>query len=38
VNKWTIYQLWEYFKKKGEDPSVFWEAVKVCKYRVSLKG
>ncbi|XP_023340842.1 tubulin polyglutamylase TTLL4 isoform X2 [Eurytemora carolleeae] len=28
VNKWTIYQLWEYFKKKGEDPSVFWEAVK----------
>jgi len=28
VNKWSIYELWAYWKKQGRDPSTFWEDVK----------
>ena len=39
VNKWTIYQLWDYMKKEDNvDPEPFWEGVKDVVIKTLLCG
>ena len=37
-NKWSVYELWEWMKKRGEDPEPFWNRVKDVVIKTILCG
>ena len=38
VNKWSIYELWDWMREHGEDPEPFWDGVKDITIKTVLCG
>jgi hypothetical protein len=38
ANKWSIYELWDWFRERGEDPEPFWERTKDVIIKTILCG
>ena len=38
ANKWSIYELWDWFRERGEDPDPFWERTKDVIIKTILCG
>ena len=38
MNKWSVYELWDWLKERGEDPEPFWEGVKDVVIKTILCG